>query len=271
MNQVSEATMKIMFNDIPLEISYCYERVDNETLFFIHGLGCTKESFNDLWKDKRFERYSLLTFDLPGFGSSAKSKEFSYKTEDQAEVCKLIIEKLNLRKIHLVGHSMGGAIALLLIEKIPNKIISFINLEGNLIGEDCTFSREVIKHSLKEFEETIFKDFKSKIKDTKDLATSSDLSNQLFYEWLSKSDPSAFYRSSESLVKWSDSRKLLKMFINLKIKKWYIFGERNKDLPTVKLLKSNNMPIIQVSKSGHFMMIDNPKEFYQTLFKVITS
>jgi hypothetical protein len=98
---------------------------------------------------------------------------------------------------------MGGAISLLLIEKIPSKIISFTNLEGNLIGEDCTFSREAIKYSLEDFEKN-FKNFKSKIKDTKDLASSTTPSNKLFYRWLSKSNPYAFYKSSQSLVKWSE-------------------------------------------------------------------
>jgi hypothetical protein len=163
---------------------------------------------------------------------------------------------------------MGGAIGLLLIEKIPSKIISFINLEGNLIGEDCTYSREVARYSLADFEKRIFKDFKFKIKGTEDLASSTSLSDRLFYKWLSKSDPYAFYKSSESLVKWSDSKRLLKMFVDLGIKKCYVFGEKNKNLPVIKIL--DNVPKIQISNSGHFMVIDNPQEFYQKLSKILS-
>ncbi|MBU4481602.1 alpha/beta hydrolase, partial [Patescibacteria group bacterium] len=201
-------------------------------------------------------------------GESPKPKEFSYTLEEQVKICQLLIEKLNFAKIHLVGHSMGGAIGLLLIEKIPSKITSFINLEGNLIGEDCAFSREAVRYSLEDFEKRFFNDFKSKIKDTKGLASSNSLSNQLFYRWFSKSDPYAFYRTSQSLVKWSDSRKLLKIFIDLDIKKCYVFGEVNKNSPVIRLLR--DVPKIQISGSGHFMMIDNPQEFYQKLSRILS-
>lgn len=261
--------VKLNYNATKLEVSSNFRKGVGESILFIHGLGCSKDSFQDVWKFPEFKKYTILAFDLIGFGDSSKPKEFSYTMEEHAEICKLIIENLNLGKIHLVGHSMGGAISLLLIEKIPSKIISFTNLEGNLIGEDCTFSREATKYSLEDFEKRIFKNFKSKIKGTKDLASSTSLSNRLFYEWLSKSNPYAFYRTSQSLVKWSDSRKLLRMFIDLKIKKCYVFGEANKNSPVIRLL--DNVPKIQISKSGHFMMIDNPKEFYQKLSKIMSS
>lgn len=263
---MEEKIIQLTYKDNNFKVSSNFRRGIEESILFIHGLGCSKDSFKDVWNFPEFKKYTILSFDLLGFGDSSKPKEFSYTLEEHAEICKLIIEKLKLEKIHLVGHSMGGAIGLLLIEKIPSKVISFINLEGNLIGEDCTFSREAIKYSLEDFEKRIFKNFKSKIKGTKDLASSTSLSNRLFYRWLSKSDPHAFYRTSESLVKWSDSKKLLKMFIDLKIKKCYVFGETNKNLPVIGLL--DNIPKVQISKSGHFMMIDNTREFYQRLSKL---
>ena len=252
--------LALVREDIKIEISYEFRKGTAESIMFIHGLGCTRDSFKDVWKSPGFERYTILTFDLVGFGDSSKPKAFSYSMEDHAEICKLIIEKLCLDKIHLVGHSMGGAIGLLLIDKDPSRILSFINLEGNLIGEDCSFSREAVRYSLGEFEESIFTDFKSAITGTKEF-------NRQYYKWLSESDPYAFYRSSESLVKWSDSRELLKRFTDLKIKKWYVFGEANKNLPVLKML--DDVPKIEIAHAGHFMMIDNREEFYRELFNLL--
>ena len=252
--------IELVHKDIKIEISSEFRKGAAESIMFIPGLGCSKDSFNDVWKSPRFERYTILTFDLLGFGDSSKPKAFSYSMEDHAEICKLIIEKLCLEKIHLVGHSMGGAIGLLLIEKVPARILSFTNLEGNLIGEDCTFSRDAVRYTVEEFEATIFKDFESRIKGTKDF-------NRLYHSWLSESDPYAFYRNSESLVKWSDSRELLKRFTGLAIKKWYVFGEANKNLPVLKML--DDIPKIEIAHAGHFMMIDNPEEFYRELFNVL--
>ncbi|MBU4480698.1 alpha/beta hydrolase, partial [Patescibacteria group bacterium] len=189
---IKEQMIEITYQGLKLKIAANFKKSGEESILFLHGLGCSKDSFKGVWDFPEFEKYTILTFDLLGFGESSKPKEFSYTLEEQAEICKLIIEKLNLAKINLVGHSMGGAIGLLLIEKIPSKITSFINLEGNLIGEDCTFSREAIRYSLEDFEKIFFNDFKFKIKDTKGLASSNSLSNQLFYRWFSKSDPYAF-------------------------------------------------------------------------------
>jgi len=40
---------------------------------------------------------------------------------------------------------MGGATAQLAISEKPPGLIGFINVEGNLIGEDCTFSRQATR------------------------------------------------------------------------------------------------------------------------------
>jgi len=257
--------VKLNYKGNTIEISSDFRKEAEESILFIHGLGCSKESFKDVWNFAEFKKYRILTFDLLGFGDSSKPKWFSYTMEEHAEICRLIIDKLGLEKIHLVGHSMGGAIGLLLIEKIPSKIVSFVNLEGNLIGEDCTFSREAVRYSLEEFEKGFFEEFKSRIEDGRDLAASTSLSNRLYYNWLSKSDAYAFYRSSESLTKWSDSRKLLKMFVERDMKKWYVFGEMNKNLPVMEML--GDVPKIEIANSGHFMMCDNPEETYQKLLE----
>ena len=263
-----EQKIEIPFNSTYIEISYRYEQRNVETLFFIHGLGCTKDSFDGIWKDRKFDHHSIFTLDLPGFGNSLRPKQFSYKMEDQAEICRLLIEHFRLHNVNLIGHSMGGAISLLLINKIPDTVISFVNLEGNLIGEDCTISRKATKYSLNEFEVT-FDDFRSKLQETNKLSRAKH-ELKFYYELLSRCDPFVFHKSSESLVKWSDSGKLLDMFLGMKTKNWYVYGEWNKNLPSIKLLKSKGVQLVEVPKSGHFMMIGNPEGFNQMLLRLLT-
>jgi pimeloyl-ACP methyl ester carboxylesterase len=263
-----EEKITLNYGDNNLEISYNLSKGVGESIVFIHGLGCSKDSFKDVWKFPEYEKYTVLAFDLLGFGNSSKPKDFSYTMEEHVEICKLAIEALNLERIHLVGHSMGGAIGLLLVEKIGGKVISFTNLEGNLVGEDCTLSREAIRYSLEDFETRAFQALKSKVRGTKELLGPTIMSQRLLYKWLSKSAPYAFYKSSESLVNWSDSGKLLRMFIDLDISKHYIFGELNRNSAVVRLLAP--VPKTQISSSGHFMMGDNPQEFYRRLFGILS-
>lgn len=248
-------TITVRYGNKGFGISCLSREGDGPTVVFIHGLGCSKEVFHDVWEMPVFEPYKLVTFDLLGFGDSSKPSDFPYRLEDHAEICKLFIEELDLDRVHLVGHSMGGAIGLILIDEIPSRFSSFLNLEGNLIAEDCFFSREVRSQSLQEFERSGYEKLIS--------AINAHLEHRLLREFLLKSDPRAFYKSSESLVSWSDSGELLEKFNDLSIRKAYVFGEANRGIPVIRLLKG--VSAIEIPNSGHFMMLDNPTEFYQTL------
>ena len=246
-----------------LNISYCYEGRGRETLFFIHGLGCCKDSFGEVWKAPGYHGYSIFTFDLPGFGDSSRPTSFSYDMKDHAGVVDRIIKRLNLKNLHLIGHSMGGAIVLFYLDAATDNALSFINLEGNLCPQDCTFSRQAANAPWKEFERSVFDQIKEKVR------TSEDKGLREYYRCLVKSAPYAFYQSSCSLVKYSDSEILLKKFLHLGVKSYYLFGEKNKDAEIIKTLREHNLHFASVPESGHFMMNDNPKAFYAILLTLL--
>lgn len=162
---------------------------------------------------------------------------------------------------------MGGAVGLLLAQKIKPITRSFICLEGNLVGEDCGGSRKAVGYSLDEFLKEGFEELRLEISQNEDKTEIQNSSLELFLACLSKCDPYAFYRSSESLVKWSDSGKLLRLFLELDIPKYYVFGARNENSPVIKLL--TDVPKIKIANAGHAMMTDNPSKFYQALLTII--
>lgn len=95
---------------------------------------------------------------------------------------------------------------------------------------------------------------------------SKNKSENLWYDWMCKSDAFAFYHTAKSLAEWADTNKLLDVFLSLKIEKRYFYGDRNSEMPVLKLIE-NKIKTISISNSGHFMMTDNPKEFYTKLVK----
>lgn len=232
--------ININYKGIDFDISIRFKK-GKETLVFIHGLICSKSDFSRVWDLSYFKKYGILTFDLPGFGESSKPENFSYDMQDQAEICRLLLEELNINNIHLIGHSMGGVISVLLAYKIPEKVISLINLEGNLIREDCSLSRKISNMSYKEF-----------------------INKKGMIE---NNDPNSTYKSSKSLVNWADSRKLLDLFLGLKTKKTYFSCDR-KVLPCTNILKGK-VDIVTISNSGHFIMGDNPEELYEKLSAIL--
>lgn len=199
-----------------------------------------------------------------GFGSSSKPQDFSYALEDQAGICELLLDRFKAGKVHVVGHSMGGAIGLLLADRISDRLVSLINVEGNLIGQDCgLLSRKTASVSLKEFKKGVFQNSRLAVQSLEGPGS------RLWVEWSSKVDLLGFYRSSKSLVEWSDSGKLLRKFLGLEVSKAYFYGEKNSNKEVLAGLQGVSR--ISISHSGHFVMNDNPAEFYSKLAQALRS
>jgi len=235
------------------EVSTAFRKRGGELLLLLHGLGCSKESFRDIWFRDEFSNYSIISLDFLGFGDSSKPDKFSYKMEDQASVCAEVLKEISSKQVHIVAHSMGGAIGLLLPSALLNSALTFANLEGNLISKDCGIvSRKTISVSFQKFENELLPDLR---------ALSKSLGEGRFF--LDSAFPLGFYKSAESLVRWSDSGDLLSRFKNLPCRKSYFYGERNADLDVLHRL--NTIEKVMISRSGHFMINDNPEEFYSRL------
>ncbi len=234
-----------------------YNPDSDEVILFIHGLACSLDSFRNIFDNDYFPDKSLLMPDLVGFGKSSKPKNFSYKMELQAALIEELLSILPIRKIHIVAHSMGGAIALLFSADIFSRIESFTNIEGNLVGEDCgILSRGIISVPYDEYRDSLF---------NKHLAEFQDHPQLHFNE----TTPFAVYYSAASLVEWSDDGKLIDKFKNLDCKKCYFYGEENKNMPVLERLDFVKKYLVH--NSGHGMTTENPKEFYASLAEFIYS
>ena len=91
-----------------------YELIGNpelaKTLVFIHGWAET----HDIWREQvEFFKndYSILTMDLRGFGLSTKPA-YGYSLRYQARNIHRLIQALNIKHYWVIGHSLGGMIAL---------------------------------------------------------------------------------------------------------------------------------------------------------------
>ncbi|WP_078379220.1 alpha/beta fold hydrolase [Sutcliffiella halmapala] len=91
------------------------------TLVMIHGFLSSSFSFRRLIPLLTKE-YTILAIDLPPFGKSEKSKKFVYSYENLAKVVIALLKKLEIRRTVLIGHSMGGQIALNVSNQKPELV-----------------------------------------------------------------------------------------------------------------------------------------------------
>lgn len=94
-----------------VSVAYAERGQGDRALVLIHGLG----SYMPAWKDNvaaLAKHHRVIAIDLPGYGKSSKRSDHAYSMEWFAAVVQGMIEELGLRRPVLVGHSMGGQIAL---------------------------------------------------------------------------------------------------------------------------------------------------------------
>lgn len=94
--------------------------LDAPPLVLIHGIGGNVNWWQENLPDfsQHFRTYAL---DLPGFGYSWRPKH-PLSIESQAEFVKRWLDLLDLPKVSLVGHSMGGQIASRVAARWPERV-----------------------------------------------------------------------------------------------------------------------------------------------------
>lgn len=90
----------------------------NNRVIFIHGSPGNKEGYDDYLSYPSLQHLALVSVDRPGFGSSALPVETSLQKQAEALVGLLDEDKNNW----LVGHSLGGPIALQLALIDPDSV-----------------------------------------------------------------------------------------------------------------------------------------------------
>lgn len=222
----------------------------DELIIFLHGLGCSKDSWHDAWALRELRDKSLLAPDFLGFGHSPRPTQFRYRLEDHAAVLAAVIDSYALKRIHLVAHSMGGTIALLLSARTLSRLRSLILVEPRLSNSSCGIAAEAAKFSDEEFMSTEFSRIQRRV----------SMDRRAAYD-LNLADQAAFYNSACSLVEWTRGRTMLDRFDAAPCRKIFVYGADNRFLEEVGEISSDLT--MGVGRSGHFVMRDNPAEFYR--------
>jgi len=104
-------------------INWHYEiEGEGENLLFIHGWGVDRR----IWRQqlKYFSAYyRVISVDLPGHGKSEFKK---ISLEDITRDLMEILNRLRVKKLYVVGSSLGGMVALKLYELFPGVILKIV-------------------------------------------------------------------------------------------------------------------------------------------------
>ena len=97
------------------------EKGQGQSIVMIHGLGAQLGNFDQFLMDEMAKTHHCIAIDRPGMGWSARPATAPANPRAQAAYIAEAIDALGLDRPLLVGHSLGGAIALCLALDFPEK------------------------------------------------------------------------------------------------------------------------------------------------------
>ncbi|MFH1679494.1 MAG: alpha/beta hydrolase [Candidatus Eisenbacteria bacterium] len=229
-------------------------------LVFIHGLGSYGRCFRHAPDDARLRGRAMLFPDLAGFGESPAPDGFAFTMEEQADAVSALARSAGLARIAIVGHSMGGAIGVLLAERWKGEVTHFVSAVGNLIPEDCFMSRRMIEKDEAAYEASGFEALKRALRPGGPEALGPA---STYYESLERTTARAMWRSAADLVHLSDEGDLLGRFLALRSARLYLYDNEH-PIPAhlSRALAGGGVDVLCIPDSGHGLMEDNPDAFY---------
>lgn len=113
------------FDGIPL--AYDARGAGATALVFVHGWCCNRSQW-DAAMDEFADQYRVVALDLAGHGDSGGGRQ-TWNLDRFARDVEGLAHRLDLRRIVLVGHSMGGPVCLLAAARMPRRVIGVVGVD----------------------------------------------------------------------------------------------------------------------------------------------
>ena len=134
-------------DDLPI---VCEVRGKGDTaLIFLHGW-CGDRAYWKNQADAFAADYRVVTLDQAGHGESGKDRKM-WKTDSLAGDVQSVVKALGLKRVILVGHSMGGPVALLAAKRMPDRVVAVVGVD-TLQDAEFKAPEEMKKKFLEAFE-----------------------------------------------------------------------------------------------------------------------
>lgn len=109
--------------------TFAYTEVGaGEPVLLVHGNFSSGVFYKDLY-DRISDKFRCIAPDLRGFGDSTYNSRFDTLGE-LADDLAAFLDALGLKSVYVVGHSLGGGVAMEFAARYPEKVKKLFNVEG---------------------------------------------------------------------------------------------------------------------------------------------
>ena len=223
---------------------------------FLHGLGGTGwATFGHIAGHPALGEHRSLVIDLPGHGLSDRPPDWGYSLDDHAFAVAMACEAAGVEGIDLIGHSLGGDIAVTVAGRNPGLVTRLVIAEANLdpLPPSSTGGRMSQRIAAQAEDVFVATGFGECLEGNPDWAPTLRLC-----------DPVAVYRSAVGLV--MGTRPTMRdMLQALMIRRTFVRGDRGEPLVDAEGLTAAGVDLVTIADSGHMMMNDQPTAFAEAL------
>ena len=108
-------------------VAYDTQGKGKTTLLLVHGWACHK-GFWQKTAASMVDEYRIVSLDLPGHGQSGTNRS-EWSVTGLSDAIVAVADELKLKRMVLVGHSMGGPVALAAAAKMPDRTIGVVGID----------------------------------------------------------------------------------------------------------------------------------------------
>lgn len=255
-------------------------RQHKELVVLVHGLG---NRASDTWEKlipRLSDHYRVLTFDLPGFGHSSKSNQL-YSPDNYVAFINFLVKKTGYKQFMLVGHSMGGNIALRFAVTYPNKVKRLMLIDAAGVLHRSTYTTYLTHYGIQLLPQ-VYAQQENDIRSVAgailgELAQQNTvlqageemvLNDPMLRQKLMGGNPTIIAAYAMMMTDYSKS------LTSLKVPTLLLWGRDDNVVPlrTGKVLATNlpNAGLIVLSHAGHVPMRDQPLIFANWLQRFAT-
>jgi len=234
-------------------------------LVFVHGWCCNK----DFWRcqTQHFsKKCTTIAIDMGGYGESGQRRTHSFQQWGDDIVA--VIDSLNLKKVIIVGHSVGGYMVLNAATKLKDRVAAIVGADSYRGKLERSYTAEYAQEAAEGINENTFKD---EMRDNERWFVPQ--SDPELKEWITEEMIDCpINTASEGLKAYYEYRNItLSEFEKVECPIFGINSEQSIfDLDFFESHRINFKPFY-MSNVGHFIMMDDPERFNELLEKIIAS
>jgi len=247
-------------------ISYDVRGSGNTALVFVHGW-CSNRTFWREQLDVMAHEFRVVAIDLPGHGASGRDRDQWSFTSFADDVVK-VVETLDLKRVVLVGHSMGGVVSLEVAQRLPDRVIGVVGLDtiGDADSEDPP---EMMERVIAAFEA----DFEGTMNAFMPRMFSPDAAPELV-RWAIDSSVNADHVMALSIMRDIANVDEKKLLSSVAVPVRCIYAATDDPSHPATLVETNSkyadFDAVYVEGVGHFLHLENPGEVNRQLRAALT-